>query len=103
MEITIFAKKRQTSDGRKSFYTYLTTLTKKDGSPVTCAVKFTGDAEAPDPLSCPMNIVVRKEDCNLSKEDYMDKNNEKHTAFRLWVKRFEPGTPYIDHSMDEFE
>lgn len=103
MEITIFAKKRQTQDGRKSFYTYLTTLTKKDGSPVTCAVKFTGDAEQPDPLSCPQNIIVNTKDCNMSKEDYTDKNGEKHTAFRLWVKRYEPGSEYVDHSMDEFE
>ena len=102
MEITIFAKKRQTADGRKTFYTYLTTLTKKDGSPVTCAVKFSGDAESPDPLSCPMNIVVDTANCNMAREDYQDKNGDTRTAFRLWVKAYAAGSPYVDHSMDEF-
>lgn len=103
MEITIFAKKRQTRDGKKSFYSYLTTLTKKDGSPLTCAVKFAAPAENPDPLDCPINIIVEKGDCNMSIEPYTnDKTGEVRESYRLWVKNYTPGTPYVDHSMDEF-
>lgn len=103
MEITIFAKKRQTRDGKKSFFTYLTTLVKKDGSPVTCAVKFAAPADPPDPLSCPLNIIVAKDDCNMVIEPYTnDKTGETRDSFRLWVKNYVIGSPYIDHSMDDF-
>lgn len=102
-EIAIFAKKRQTRDGKKSFFTYLTTLTKNDGTPVTCAVKFAAPAENPDPLSCPLNITVHKEDCNMSVEDYIsEKTGEIRPSYRLWIKRYGIGTPYVDHSMDDF-
>ena len=103
MEITVYAKKRQTRDGKKSFFSYLTTLKKSDGSPCTCAVKFAGDAENPDPLSCPINIVVDKQDCNMAVEQYTDnKSGEVKDSYRLWVKKYRPGTPYVDRSMDEF-
>lgn len=103
MEITIFAKKRTTSDGRKTFFSYLTTLTRKDGTPCTCSVRFTDQAEAPDPLNCPCNILVDKGDCNMSKEDYTDaKTGETRVSHRLWVKKYRPGSEYVDHSMDEF-
>lgn len=102
MEITIYAKKRQTRDGKKSFYSYLTTLKKKDGSPCTCSVKFAIPAENPDPLACPMNICIRKEDCNMVVEPYTNKDGETKDSFRLWIKNYTPGSAYVDHSMDEF-
>ena len=103
MEITVYAKKRQTRDGKKSFFSYLTTLKKKDGSPCTCAVKFAAPAENPDPLECPMNIVVRKEDCNMVVEPYTnDRTGETKDSYRLWIKKFEMGSPYVDHSMADF-
>ena len=101
-EITIFAKKRTTSDGRKSFYSYLTTLTRKDGTPCTCSVKFVAPAENPDPVDCPMNIQINLSDCNLSVENYLDRNGETKESHKLWVKAYKPGTPYQDHSMDDF-
>ena len=103
MEISIFAKKRTTADVRKTFYSYLTTLTRKDGTPCTCSVKFAAPAEAPDPLDCPVNIIVEKSDCNMAREDYTDpKTGEVRTSHRLWVKAYKSGSPYVDHSMDEF-
>ena len=103
MEITIFAKKRQTRDGKKYFFSYLTTLKKKDGSPCTCVVKFATPAENPDPLLCPMNIVVDKSDCNMVIEPYTnERTGEVKDSYRLWVKNYKPGSPYVDHSMDDF-
>lgn len=102
-EITIFAKKRTTADGRKSFYSYLTTLTRKDGTPCTCGVKFAAPAEAPDPLDCPLNIVVEKADCNMSEENYTNsKTGEPSKGYKLWIKNYKAGSPYVDHSMDDF-
>lgn len=103
MEITIFAKKRTTADGRKTFFSYLTTLTRKDGTPCTCSVKFTAPAEAPDPLDCPCNIIVEKSACNMSTEDYTDaKSGEVRKSHKLWIREYRSGSPYVDHSMDEF-
>ena len=103
MEITVYAKKRQTRDGKESFFSYLTTLKKKDGSPCTCAVKFAAPAKNPDPLECPMNIIVRKEDCNMVVEPYTnDRTGETKDSYRLWIKNFEMGSPYVDYSMDDF-
>lgn len=102
-EITIFAKKRQTRDGKKSFYSYLTTLTKKDGSPCTCAVKFAQPAENPDPLECPINILIEKKDVNMVVEPYTnEKTGEVKDSYRLWVKAYTMGSKYVDHSMDDF-
>ena len=103
MEITIFAKKRTTADGRKTFFSFLTTLTRKDGTPCTCAVKFTAPCEAPDPIDCPMNILVEKDACNMSQEDYTDKTTgETRKSYKLWVREYRAGSPYVDHSMDDF-
>ena len=103
MEITIFAKKRQTRDGKKYFFSYLTTLKKKDGSPCTCAVKFASPAENPDPLLCPMNIVIEKNDVNMVIEPYTnERTDEVKDSYRLWIKNYKPGSPYVDHSMDDF-
>lgn len=103
MEISVFAKKRTTADGRKTFFSYLTTLTRKDGTPCVCSVKFTAPAEEPEPFDCPMNIRVNKADCNMAKERYTDKHGEEKTSYKLWIKRYESGSPYVDHSLDEFE
>mgnify|MGYP003290134118 CR=1 FL=1 len=103
MEITIFSKKRSTADGKKTFYSFLTTLTRKDGTPCTCSVKFVAPAESPDPLDCPCNIIVDKADCNMAMEDYTDKKSgETRKSYKLWVKAYTAGSPYVDHSMDDF-
>ena len=103
MEITIFSKKRTTRDGKKTFYSYLTTLVRKDGSPCTCSVKFAAPAEGPDPLDCPINIRVTKDDCNMAVENYTDeKSGEVRESYKLWIKHYSEGSPYVDHSMDDF-
>lgn len=103
MEITIFAKKRTTADGRKTFFSYLTTLTRKDGTPCTCSVRFVAPAENPDPLVCPVNILVDKNDCNMTEEKYTDKKSgEDRKSYKLWIKSYKTGSAYVDHSMDDF-
>ena len=65
MEITVFAKKKQTKTG-KVFFTYLTTLKKKDGTEDKMEVKFREEAGIPDTFPC--NLVINREDCNVSKK-----------------------------------
>lgn len=103
MEITIFAKKRKTQDGR-SFYSYITTLPKKDGTTMTCTVKFRDDAGEPKPENCPMNIEVEKKSCNLSGRSYTrEDTGEVGMSFTLWVNKWKPGSEYVDHSLDDFD
>lgn len=103
MEITVFAKKRTTEDGKKTFYNYLSTLTKKDGEEVRCSVKFRDECGAPKPEKCPCNIVVDKKNANLSKREVEKKDGEIVTVYTLWVSAWENGTPYIDESLNDFE
>ena len=103
MEITIFAKKRTTTEG-KSFYTYLSTLKRKDGTEQTVSVKFRDDCGNPKPEKCPMNIIVNKNDANMSKRDFIRADTgEAAQSFTLWVSAWEQGSPYVDHSLDDFE
>lgn len=101
MNITIYAKKRTTKEGKK-FYTYLTTLTRKDGVKISTAVKF-ADCDAPKVEECPCNIVVDKEKCNLATRDFIDRDGMPNVSHTLWVKGYTMGEPYVDRSMDDFE
>lgn len=101
MEITVFAKKRTTSEG-KTFYTYLSKLTKKDGSDIMTAVKFREEAGKPKPEACPCNIIVEKNDCNLSvKHIISPETGEQIDSYSLWVSAWNPGSEYVDHSLDD--
>lgn len=110
MEITLFAKKRNTREG-KVFYNFLSTLTKKDGTQLVCTVKFRDEAGTPKPEQCPMNILVDKKDCNLATrkfqrevvQDTGEVVQETGESYTLWVSSWMPGGPYVDHSMDDFE
>ena len=103
MEITIFAKKRTTADG-KPFYGYLSTLTRKDGTKQTVSVKFRDECGNPKPEKCPMNIVFNKGAANLATREFVrEDTGEVGTSFTLWVSAWEPGTPYVDTSLDDFE
>lgn len=103
MMLTIFAQKRQRRDG-VSFANYLSTLTRKDGTEMRVRVKFRKNTQMPKPDDCPCNIVVRKEDANLSPYEYTDQETgEVRTAYQLWVKEWTPGPAYEDHSLDDFE
>lgn len=101
-EMVIFAKKRTNTDG-KSFYTYLTKMTCKNGEEIVCCVKFREECGAPDPKECPCVIEVENSDCNYSPKRYIDEasgmNMESHI---LWVKKWKPGGDYIDTSMEKF-
>ena len=103
MKITVFAKKKQTAEGKK-FYTYLTTLHKKDGSELVAQVRFTEEAGSPDPKNCPMNIEFNKAAGNISKREYArEDTGEIMTAHTLWIKAWKEGEPYVDTSLDDFE
>ena len=111
MEITLFAKKRTTKEG-KTFYNFLSTLTRKDGTELLCTVKFRDDCGLPKPEACPMNILVDKKDCNLSTRKFTREVTDQSTgelvqeqgqSYTLWVSKWAPGSAYVDHSMDDFE
>lgn len=102
MQVTIYAKKRNTKEG-KVFYSYITKLTKKDGSEVTTGVKFRDECGAPKPDQCPCNIVLEKGDCNFSTKNLTDEETgEVLQSNTLWVNNWTKGEEYIDHSMDDF-
>jgi hypothetical protein len=107
MEKTIFAKKRSTKDGTRTFNSYFTKLVDTTtGEELTVQVKFR--EECGEPKNCPCNIIIDKKDVNLSIKDktYTDEKTqeEKQTTERtLWVSAWKEGSPYVDHSMDNFE
>lgn len=102
MEITIYAKKRMSNDG-KVFYNYLATLPRKDGTEQTVSVKFRQDVVRPKPELCPMNIVFMKEDASVSKRTYDAGDGETGVAYTLWIGEWSQGKPYVDTSLDEFD
>ena len=103
MEITIYTKKRRTSEG-KSFFSYLSTLTRKDGTKQTVSVKFRDEAGYPKPEKCPMNIKFDKRNANMATKEFTrEDTGELATSYTLWVSAWEQGAPFIDHSLDDFE
>lgn len=103
MEVTVFAKKRTTAEG-KIFHTYLATLKKKNGESQTVAVKFRDDAGKPKPENCPINIVFEKKNANLVDRDRIrEDTGELVKSYTLWVSEWKQGTPYVDHSLDDFD
>lgn len=101
MEITIFSKKRKTVEGR-SFDSFLGKLEKKDGTSITVSVKFKQDADQPRGEDCPMNIKFEKSWGNLASREYLNDEGEIVTAYTLWLSKWEKGSDYVDHSLDEF-
>ena len=102
MEISIYAKKRSTKEG-KAFFSYITRLTKKDGTEVSAAVKFRDTCTAPRPEDCPCNIIVEKDSCNFSSKTItLESTGERIASSTLWVSAYAKGSPFVDHSMDEF-
>lgn len=103
MEITVYAKKRNSYDG-KTFYSYLSTLTRKDGTKQTVSVKFRDEAGNPKPEKCPMNVKFDKSNANMSTKEFVrEDTGEVATSYTLWVSKWEPGSPFVDHSLDDFE
>jgi len=103
MEITIYAKKRTTTDG-KTFFSYLSTLTRKNGEKQTVSVKFRDEAGSPKPEKCPMNIKFDKGDANMATREFTrEDTGEIGLSYTLWISRWEQGAPFVDHSLDDFE
>ena len=102
MELTVFAKKRTTKEG-KHFYTYLTQLTRiEDGEPVTVQAKFP-EGLAPKADDCPLNIIVDKEKANLAIKEIETENGEI-TSRTLWIKEYRISEiPFEDTSLDDYE
>lgn len=103
MEITVYAKKRTTGEG-KVFFSYLSRLPKKDGTVQTVSVKFRDDAGNPKPEKCPMNVIIDKHDANLATKDIvMEDSGEVVTSYTLWVSAWREGAPFVDTSLDEYD
>lgn len=101
MEITIFAKRRTSKEG-KQFFQYLTTLTKLDGTTETMRVCFR-NVDAPKAESCPRNIIVERDGTNIAIRHYKDaETGESRQNKTLWVSAWESGSEYVDHSLDEY-
>lgn len=104
MLITLFAKKRNTKEG-KVFYQFLTTLEKKDGTTETMRVAFrdVDGNSIPKPDTCPRIIEVKRENANVARTSFTD-NNTGEIKYRktLWVTAWESGPEYVDHSLDEY-
>ena len=101
-EITIFSKRKVTSDG-VVFYTYVARLPRLDGSFETVGVKFSKPCTPPDPVDCPCNIIVNRDLSNLATNEYTDRNTgERKSSKTLWVGDWAPGSPYEDHSLDDY-
>lgn len=102
MELTVFAKKRTTTEG-KHFYTYLTQLTRKeDGEHVSAQVKFP-EGVAPKVDDCPINIIVDKDKANLATKNIKTENGEI-VSRTLWVKDYTVNAkPFVDNSLDDYE
>nr|DAG56599.1 MAG TPA: hypothetical protein [Caudoviricetes sp.] len=102
MELTVFAKKRTTTEGKR-FYIYLTQLIRKeDGEHVSVQVKFP-EGLAPKADNCPLNITVDKDKANLSTKKVATDNGEI-TSRTLWVKDYMISkNPFEDSSLDDYE
>lgn len=102
MLLTVFAKKRTTTEG-KHFYTYLTQLTRKeDGEHVSVQVKFP-EGLAPKADDCPINIIVDKDKANLATKNVKTENGEI-VSRTLWIKDYTVcENPFVDNSLEDYE
>lgn len=102
MKITVFKKVRSSKDGRK-FDSYITRLSKKDGSDVSMSVKFSESCKPP--VDFPIILEVEKKDANLSKRRYTDMSTgDVKEGLTLWLKKYNVSREtYVDHSLDEYE
>lgn len=102
MLLTVFAKKRTTTEGNR-FYIYLTQLTRKeDGERVSAQVKFPEDF-TPKADDCPINIIVDKDKANLSTKNIKTEKGEIISR-TLWIKDYRVDkTPFVDNSLEDYE
>lgn len=107
MKALIFAKKKETKEGKK-FYTYFATLTKKDGTEENVDCKFREECGSPKPESCPLYIEFDKEDANLAtkKIKTVDEvgNDKEVEVKKLWISKYQISEEkYVDNSLDDYE
>lgn len=103
MKINLFGKKCTTKDGKKTFFSYFATLTRKDGTEMKVNVKFR--EECGQPKTVPCVIEFNKKTGNLSTETYekeVDGLKVEETKNVLWISAFKE-SEYIDKSLDDFE
>lgn len=99
--LAIFAKHVRTADN--DFFSYLTTMKKKDGTEVTMQVKFRKKCGAPDGDICPRMICVNTKDMNYNKDEW-DTDDGKHiVANTLWISNWTDAGEYNDTSLDDFD
>ncbi len=108
MKVLVFAKKRQTKDGR-NFTAYVTKMSRKDGTELTAGVKFREECGAPTLEECPCYIEVDKKNANLAtrnREIVDEETGEVRDVvqYTLWVSDWDKSSEeYVDHSLDDFE
>ena len=110
MELTIYAsKKTMNKDGEvKQFYVYSTKIkNKKTEEEEFFNVKFRDECGSPSGAKCPMNIVVKKENANITNKTrkYTDpETGEEKEALNktIWVTKWIEGNPFVDTSTDEY-
>lgn len=103
MEIAVFSKRRQNKEG-KNYNIYIARLTKKNGEVVPVRLKFREECGSPRAEECPMNIQVKKENANMIVSDYVrEDTGEVGTSYTMWVSDWQPGAPYVDTSLDDFD
>lgn len=104
MKTTVFAKKVKTNDG-KSFFTFVTSLEKKDGSKQYMNVMYSGDDKNKkfDSEDCPVVIKFDRNNANISTTTYTTKDGEERKRYTLWLKDYTVSEEkFVDHSLDEF-
>lgn len=104
MKTTVFAKKVKTNDG-KTFFTYVTSLEKKDGSKQYMKVMYAGKDKNKsfDSDNCPLVIEFDKANANVGSTTYTTKEGEERKRYTLWLKDYTISSEkYVDHSLDDF-
>lgn len=99
MKIKIFAKRLY---GEK--FVYLSALVRKDdGERLPVEVRFRRSAGKPDIEDCPLMIDIKREDCDLTFEEYVNKYNETCKAAKLWIRKYEVVEDDSENILDEFD
>lgn len=105
MTITLFRKKVTPKNGNKPFNKYITTLTNKQGENVYCDVRFNDGVDIPKQFPC--IIEVDKKNANMSTKNNTVTNEQgeekTYTRHTLWINEIKKVSPYVDHSLDDFE
>ena len=104
MNLTLFARNRETKDGKK-YVEFSTHIQRRDGTEQFAIVKFNQGTAMPKKEDCPLNVVVEKEDASLSKKAWVSEDGtKKGVNYTLWVSNWkvDVANPFRDTSLDEF-